>query len=154
MRFFFKRSQRDTPRWLSRLIISLAMATLVLGVFWLGMFIGETRGGTPPVFGQAGIEHPWPFGDWPSQEGHHGRHGTFGVVDQIGNETLVITDHDNNKRQIIITVETIFKRHREQIAPTEVRVGDRIGVIGQPGEDEEIEAKVIWIMPEGQFNHD
>lgn len=153
MRAFLKRSQRDTPRWLSRLIISLAMAMLVLGVFWLGMFIGETRGGTPPVFGQAGIEHPWPFGDWPGQEGHHGRHGTFGVIDQIEAETLVITDHDNTKRQIIITAETIFKRHREQITPAEVRVGDRIGVIGQPGADEAIEAKVIWVIPEGQFNH-
>lgn len=153
MRAFFRRSQRDAPRWLSRLIISLAMATLVLGAFWLGMFIGEIRDGTPPVFGRASIDHPWPFGDWPGREGHHGRHGTFGVVDRIEAETLVITDHDNNKRQIIITGETIFKRHREQIMRAEVRVGDRIGVIGQPGADGEIEAKVIWIIPEGQFNH-
>lgn len=153
MKVFFKGSQRDTPRWLSRLIISLAMAMIVLGVFWLGMFIGETRGGTPPVFGRAGIEHPWPFGNWPGREGHHGRHGTFGVVDRIGDETLVITAHDNTKRQIIIIAETTFKRHREQITLADIRAGDHIGVIGQPGIDEEIEVKVIWVIPDGQFNH-
>ena len=115
--------------------------------------MGETRDGTPPAFGQAGIEHPWPFGDWSGQKAHHGRHGAFGLVDQIGEETLVITDHGNNRRQIVITKETIFKRDREQITRAEVRVGDRIGVIGRPQAEAEIEAKVIWVIPENSHKH-
>ncbi|MCL4294426.1 MAG: hypothetical protein KJ077_01790 [Anaerolineae bacterium] len=147
MRPFFARTQTVGRRWLSRLIISLALAVVVVGAFWLGMLIGETRGGAPPVFGQAGIEHPWPFGDWSGQREHHGGHGAFGVVNQIGADALVITDHGNNRRQIIITAETLFKRGREPITLAEVRVGDRVGVIGQPRE-EKIEAKIIWVIHE------
>jgi hypothetical protein len=146
-----ERSRRLNRRWLNRLIVSIAAAAFVVGVFWLGVWVGEMRGGTAPAFGKEGPEHPGGRSGWQDRRGGH---GDLGVVEQIEDETIVITGRWNNRLKVVITGETVFKRGREPIRLADVQVGDRIAVVGEPSGEEELEAKIIWVIAKDSFHRE
>lgn len=142
---------RLNRRWLNRLIVSIAVAAFVVSVFGLGVWVGEIRGGPAPIFGREGPEHPEGRPGW---QGRRGGHGDLGVVEQIEDETIVITGRGNNRLKLVITGETIFKRGREPITLADVHIGDRIAVIGEPSGEGELEAKIIWVIAKGSFHRE
>jgi len=149
-------------RWLIRIAIALALAMVVIGVFALGVFVGElhsarsARGNAPsqrprPFMGEP-VAPPWPLGSWFDFRRHGGPHGARGVVDEIDKEVIVLTTHQNTQLRIIVTEKTVLNRGRVRITLDDIHSGDRIAVIGEPREEGEIEAKVVWVIPEGARN--
>ncbi|MFQ5854369.1 MAG: hypothetical protein ACE5LU_01815 [Anaerolineae bacterium] len=153
---------KGNRRWLGRVIIGLAIAMLVVGIFALGVVVGEIRGARPALGGEPvqrpwplegeSMERPWPLGRPYGWKGHRGGHGALGVVDQVEEGVIVMTGRWNTRLRVIVTDQTIFRRGREWTTLADVHVGDRIAVIGQPRGEGEIEAQVIWVVPQGSHN--
>jgi len=149
-------------RWLIRIAIALALAMAVIGVFVLGVLVGEwrsarsARGGAFPPGARPSMGEPerppWPLGPWLDFHRHGAPHGVRGVVDEIDNGVIMVTTHRDTQVRIIVTAKTMLQRGRERITLDDVHSGDRIAVIGEPRGEDEIEAKVVWVIPEESRN--
>jgi len=152
----------DRRRWLIRVAIALALAVVVIGVFVLGVLVGEwhgtrtTRGDAfppafPPSMGEP-VRPPWPLGLLLDLHRRGEKHGIRGVVKEVGDGVILVTTHRDTQVRVIVTEKTMLRRGRERITLDDVHSGDRIAVIGEPRSEDEIEAKVVWIIPEESRN--
>lgn len=74
-------------------------------------------------------------------------HGTLGEIIKISSSTLVIKDIDGTEKEILISDKTSFRSFREEIRIGDLKLNDRIAVIGSPNEAGQIEAGLIRIIP-------
>lgn len=143
---------RSGRRLLGYLILGLAVGLVLVGAFWMGVVVGEVRGGTPAARGESPSVSPWPFPPLPlygflgSRE-HRGKHGALGVVEAVEEQVLVVTGRWGTQVRVVITEETVFRKGPEEITLADVQPGDRVAVLGRPRAAGEIEAKVVWVFP-------
>lgn len=143
-------------------IIGLAGFAVVVLIFGTGMFVGGMK---------ARFSYRWAesyhknfagprggfFGDWralPPPGDFIEGHGTFGEIIKINDSDLVVKGQNDVEKLIIVTQDTIIEKGMVTIKKEELKVGDRIVIIGSPNEEGQIEAKLIRIFngePKGAF---
>lgn len=135
-------------RFLGGLIVGLVIALIVAAIFSLGMLMGQFRAGYPlhPGFGPA--RGGFPRWTWRLPLGHrgYGRHGALGEVGKIEEERITITERRGTTKVIVVTEDTAIGRDKERIELSDIRVGDWLLVIGSPGEQGEIKARLIRLL--------
>lgn len=82
----------------------------------------------------------------PGKERFDGAHGIFGQIIKIDPNSIIIKDVDSSEKVIAINDNVTIKKLKESIKISDLKVDDRIVVIGNPNENGEVEAKLIrWI---------
>ncbi len=134
-------------------IFGLVIAGMIaiLLIFNIGMNIG---------FKKAKFSYQWgdnyhknfagPKGGFLNDFGHDDfmqAHGVFGQIIRIDGLNLIINGNEKNEKIILINNDTIIRRLRDSLKPTDLKVNDYLVVIGQPNEAGQIEAKLIRLMP-------
>lgn len=76
-----------------------------------------------------------------------GGHGSVGKIVKIELPNIIVEDVGNVEKEIILTDDTTIRRSRNEIKPTDLKVGDSIAVLGNPNLNGQIEANLIRIMP-------
>jgi hypothetical protein len=74
-------------------------------------------------------------------------HGAAGNIVGLNLPTFVVADQDHVEKVIRINDRTQVRRLRSTVAPEELRVDDFVVVIGEPNEENQVEAKLIRILP-------
>lgn len=74
-------------------------------------------------------------------------HGVAGQIISIGADSIVIKDRDNVEKIISIDSKTLINRFMESIKISDLKAGDSVVIIGEPGTDSKISAKLIRVMP-------
>lgn len=74
-------------------------------------------------------------------------HGVIGQIITINSDTIVIKDRDNVEKIISVDSQTLINRFRESIKISDLKAGDSVVIIGEPGTDSKISAKLIRVMP-------
>ena len=74
-------------------------------------------------------------------------HGIAGSVLKIDGATLVIKGEDNVERTIVTSDKTIVRNRDETVQAADLKVDDRVVVIGSPNSQGQIEAKFIRVLP-------
>jgi len=74
-------------------------------------------------------------------------HGVFGSILKIDASTLLIKGEDNVERSVIVSDKTVITRGRSPMALGDLKVDDRVTVIGSPNAQGQIEAKFIRVFP-------
>ncbi len=74
-------------------------------------------------------------------------HGTFGSVISVSSSSLVIKGNDGAERVVLITQKTEIRRFRDTIVPDDLKLNDRVTIIGAPNDAGQIEARLIRVMP-------
>lgn len=141
----------------STVLKGLLVFIILIAVFGLGMFVGETK---------ARFSYRWaesyhknfagPKGgfldDWRQLSSFPGdfieSHGAFGEIIQINDSDFVIKGKGDLEKIIIIKEDTILENGRTAIKKDDLKVGDQIVIIGSPNEQGQIEAKLIRIFNE------
>lgn len=122
------------------IVLGIFIAVILLLVFFVGIHVGSNR------------DRFFPFWD---NRGHksggflHKRfgHGVIGVIDTIGNNTLVVKDRIDELKTILIDEQTLIKRDRSVIKFSNLKKDEKIIVLGEPQEKEgTIKAKVIRVI--------
>ena len=88
------------------------------------------------------------FGDWrefPAGDFISG-HGVFGSIIKIDGNTLIIKEENNIEKTVLILDKTTVTSRRETIKSNELKIDDRIIVIGSPDDQGQIEAKFIRVI--------
>ena len=151
---------RDT---LKKIIIGVAIFAAIVLIFGTGMFVGGMKARfsyqwlenyhknfAGPRAGFLGDWRGFPRGDFIES------HGTFGEIIKIsaeggsasgGNDSdLIIKGRSDVEKIILISEETTVEKGRDTIKKEELKVGDRVVIIGSPNDEGQIEAKLIRIF--------
>jgi hypothetical protein len=142
------------------LIVIGALIVLLL-VFKAGVFVGYKKAQFSYRWGEnyhrnfAGPRGGF-FGDFRRGFGdsdYINAHGTFGSIIKIDPSigpgqaaTLIVKGSDNTEKTILVSDKTTIASRREAIKINDLKVDDRIVIIGSPNEQGQIEAKFIRVF--------
>lgn len=147
-----------------KLLIALGVLIVLLVDFQLGMFVG---------FRKANFAFRWAdsyhrnFGgprggflrDFEGKDFVNG-HGIVGSIVKIDGATIIIKSRDNIEKTITTSdATTTIKKGLDTAKTSDLKIDDRIVVIGTPKDDGSVEAKMIRIfdqnyrLPERSFMH-
>ncbi len=108
-------------------LIGMALAIILVSVFFAGVFWGRHSSG----FYRRGLE----------------RHGLLGEISTLGEKTMVIKESNGELKTIFIDNQTRFRKDRDNINFKDLKVSDKIIILGQPQKEEgEVLAKLIRIL--------
>ena len=91
-----------------------------------------------------------PHGAGPSggfMDNLSGGHGVAGTIASITGETITVEDHDGTEKVVRIESDTVIRKLRDTIQLSDLKTGDMIVAIGSPGDNGEINAKLIRDLP-------
>lgn len=128
-------------------MIGLGAFLVVVIVFLFGMFVGEQKARFSYRWG----ENYHRFFGGPrfgvgAPRGFFGGHGAFGEVIKKDSKTLVVRGPDNAEKAIILTDDTVVVKYRQKIKGQEIKIGDRIVVVGEPNKKGQIKARLIRVF--------
>ncbi|TAK96213.1 hypothetical protein EPO05_02280 [Patescibacteria group bacterium] len=146
--------------------ITLSVAVLVLGGFAAGVAVGIHKArfsykwgenyernfmGPQMMGGRRGMMGGFASGPRELQRGLEGRgfrnaHGLAGSILSIANNNLVIKDQDNKENTVAVTDQTIIKGRGDDLKITDLKTGDQIVVMGNPGDDGVLNATLIRVF--------
>lgn len=75
-----------------------------------------------------------------------GAHGLLGQVYRLDEKGIVILDRDGVEKSVTFASTTKIMKNREEIKPTEIKVGDEVMVLGTPSFQGQIEAGLIRVL--------
>lgn len=73
--------------------------------------------------------------------------GAIGTVIKIENDNFIIKGKDNVERSIRLLSETVIRKGRSDIKPSDLKIDDQVVVIGSASSTGQIEAKMIRVFP-------
>lgn len=76
-------------------------------------------------------------------------HGTTGSIAKIDGNNLIINGQDGAEKIIAVTENTSLKKGMADIKLSDLKVDDRVVIIGSPKDDGSIEARIVRIFESG-----
>ncbi|MEI7741707.1 MAG: hypothetical protein WCJ29_04330 [bacterium] len=105
---------------------------------------GGPRGGFGTGFGMMGGRGGWMMGERDLINGH----GTAGQILKIDASVLVVKGVNDAEKTFTMTDKTTILRGVDAIKFSDLKVNDRVMIIGAPSADGQIEAKLIRVFQE------
>ena len=85
----------------------------------------------------------------PEERGFVNSNGSAGEIIKINEDySLIIKDIDNTEKNVVIDNNTTIREFKNEIKKEDLKIGQKVVVIGEPNDSGKIEAKLIRIMPE------
>ena len=122
------------------ILIVIGCFIVLMLVFKLGMIVGSTK---ERFFHRWAENYSRNFGGMGEMKAH----GDFGQIIKIELPTIVIKGEKDVEKVILLKDDTIIERFREKISSQDLKVNDKIVIIGSANDVGQIEAKMIRIMP-------
>ncbi len=76
-----------------------------------------------------------------------GAHGVFGTIIEIKNSSLVIKGQDNLEKIVLLKGDTVINRLQKTVKLSDLKLDDKVVIIGSPDNEGQIEARLIRILP-------
>ena len=128
--------------------IEFAIAILaMLVMFGAGVFVGLEKAQFSYNWEEnyyRAIAGPKPFS---ADVGYLNAHGAAGKILKIDPAGIVLTDSDNDEKNILINNQTLIKSGPLDYGADRLKTGDYIVVIGSPDSQGEIRAQLIRVLP-------
>ena len=133
--------------WFALALLVLGTLIIMLSVFEAGVMVGyhEARftygldRNYERTFGGPGIMM---HGGLPSS------HGSMGTIVSVALPILTVAVPNGPEMQVHVSTSTLIRNQNNTVAPTFLKSGDTIIVLGEPDEDEGfVDARLIRVMP-------
>jgi len=142
------------PTHFNKLLIVLAVMVVLVFVFTLGVFVGHEKARFSGAWGEhyyrniMGPGGPGGFGMMDfDRRGFNARSG-LGQIIKIDGNALIVKDQANAEKSVLITDQTAIVRDNQNIKATDLKVDDKIVIIGRPNDQGQIEPRLIRVLPE------
>jgi len=125
----------------------------MLVMFGAGVFVGLEKAQFSYNWGEnyyRAIAGPKPFS---ADVGYLNAHGAAGKILKIDSAGLVLSDNDNDEKNILINNQTLIKSGPLDYGADRLKTGDYIVVIGSPDNQGEIRAQLIRVIPAPPLSH-
>ncbi len=132
-------------------ILCLGIFIFSLVIFWVGMAVGFRRAVYSVEWGQnyeknfLGPRRPMMGGGQFLND-----HGTVGEVVSINGDILVVRADDGVERSILASTSTTIRQFDQSLTLADLKLNERVVIIGEPNANGEIEAKIIRVFPGNQ----
>lgn len=73
--------------------------------------------------------------------------GCFGEIIKIDNNILIVKDINNVEKNILVGEKTTIVFQRKNIKLSDIKIGDRVVIIGSANDEGQIEAALIRVIP-------
>lgn len=122
------------------LSIGIGTAIVLLLVFFAGLYIGNRKSNIFPFWERRGMPSD---GFVPHNPGN----GAVGVIDSVGNNTLVVKDRTGAFKTVLVDDKTTLRRDHTEISFSDFKKNDQIIVIGESQQQEgAIKAVLIRVI--------
>jgi hypothetical protein len=138
----------------NKLLIVLATLVVLVFVFSFGIFVGHEKGrfsrnwennycgnimgpGGRGGFGMMNFDRPG-----------FNAHSGLGQIIKIDGNSMIIKDQANIEKTILVTDKTAIIRDNQNIKITDLKIDDKIVVIGRPNDQGQIEPTLIRVLPD------
>lgn len=146
------------PEHFNKMLIILATAVVLVFIFTLGIFVGHEKARFSRAWGENYYLNIMGPGGGPgagmmnfSRPGFSARSG-LGQIININGNSLIIKDQSNLEKTILLTDKTVIIKNNQDVKISELKIDDKIMLIGRANEQGQIEPKFIRVLPEpGQF---
>ena len=134
------------------MLVGFCTAIVALVIFQAGMFVGFHKAGFSRHMGDNyyrafGKHHRMPGIQIATPGDFVDVHGAAGRVVSVSLPTTVIQDGDGIEKVVHISENTAVRRLRNDVTPTDIKVGDFAVVIGKPNDVGQVEATLIRLLP-------
>jgi len=141
------------PTHFNKLLIILAIVVVLVFVFTLGVFVGHEKARFSGDWGEnyyrniMGPGGPGGFGMMNfGRPGSNSRSG-LGQIIKIDTDGLIIKDQANVEKSVLVNDKTVIIRDNQNIKITDLKIDDKVIIIGRPNDRGQIEPKLIRILP-------
>ncbi len=136
-------------------LLGLGGLAVFLLIFQFGVFVGTRKAGFACGWGENygrnfGMPPMNPLGRLEGRE-FFGGHGLTGTIIKIENGALIIKDRDNLEKVVNLLPNTLVRKGPQVLLGTDIKVDDQIMVIGSPGTDGTVSAKMIRVFDPDDF---
>lgn len=145
------------PNNFKKIATVLGVIIALLVVFKVGELVGYKKAEFSYRWGdnyyrnfagpRSGLNRMMDFRDQNFMAGH----GVFGTIIKIesatSTPTIVIKDQNNDEKIILIAKDAVIRSFRDTITTKDLKVNDRVVIIGSPNDAGQIEAKLIRVIP-------
>lgn len=131
------------------ILVALFVLVILIAVFEAGVFFGMREARSSYRWGE---NYDRNFGGpgggfMPSPGSLPNGHGAFGRIASTSLPTFIITDPVHPEEHITIGDDTVIRDGNTTVSSSALTVGTYVIIVGSPGEQGSIEAKLIRIMP-------
>lgn len=82
----------------------------------------------------------------PDGQGFRNPHGTLGEVVSVSGDILLVKDWENQESTVRISEQTVIMKQRERISASQLVAGEKIAVVGKPGNDGAVAADFVRVL--------
>lgn len=120
--------------------------------FALGMFVGYQKARFSYRWGEQyhrnfGGPRGGFFRDFDNGRDYINAHGIFGAILKIDGSMLVVKDAQNTEKLVLISSETAIEKGKQNITLTDLKINDKVTIIGSPNAQGQVDAKLIRVFP-------
>lgn len=72
-------------------------------------------------------------------------HGLSGTIVKIDLPRMIVANEDNMETVIVTDEHTFIRRHRESLSAADLRLNDRVIILGRPDDSAQLQARLIRI---------
>jgi len=76
--------------------------------------------------------------------------GTFGQIDEIDGDTLIVTTRNGNQIKVLVTGTTLIEKYAS-VSATDLEIGETLVISGSKNEDGSITARSLQVAPAGRM---
>lgn len=144
-------------KWVWTVAGILGGLIVLLVVFRIGMFVGEKQANFTERWGANygrffGEPRSGFFGEaQPGNGAPLHAFGNAGSVLSVASGSIVMETSDNVEKTVIVSSSTIIRDLASTVGIEDLRAGDPIVVIGDPGDNGAIDARLIRVFPSGSM---
>ena len=140
---------------LRAIAVIIAALIILVGVFALGVNIGERKGNhfSRRAENNFRFQRPSPFQRpsfpmmMPFLQGLPDTHGAFGIITSVSGTTMIVQGNDDLEKTVLITSSTAIRVGKNTGSATDLQPNASVSVFGAPNDKGEIEARLIRINP-------
>ncbi len=134
----------------NKLLIIIAAVLVLTFVFAAGVFVGQAKERFSNRWEKnyyGNIMGPDRRGMMDFDRRGFNGHSGLGQIIKIEGGSLVVKDRGNVEKTILVGEQTSLIKGFESLKMSDLKIDDRIIVIGRPNDQGQIEAKLIRVMP-------
>ena len=137
----------------SRVAISIGIASVSLMIFYTGVEYGYHNA---EFISRSGDNY---YGIFTPREGRpdgvarslsdspKSTHGVSGKIVSISLPTMIVADKENIEKTVRIDDDTALREFHNTILSSDLKAGDDVVILGSPGPNTEISARLIRVLP-------
>ncbi len=132
------------------IMIAIFVFIVLLLAFKAGEFVGFKKAGFSYQWGENyqrnfGGPRGGMFNDFMGRD-FMNAHGNAGSIIKIDGNVLIIKGQNNFEQTVVISDQTMISRQQDVLKFSDLKVDDRVTIIGSQNRDGQIEAKLIRVF--------